>query len=290
MQQALARWWVRILLTLLVVAALVAVMAVLPEAWMGSTVGPLIFYAPLTMLMVGIERMRKGGAMVCAGLPLRHTIGRELFSGTSIAILMLIVVAVVAWFLGASWTTVGTGSFPFVMFVIAAAGEEILFRGTIFQALEEHFGSIAAVSTTSLLFGVAHLANDGADLLAVVNVSLAGILLGTMASVTRSLWPGIAFHIVWNVLVACCFGAVSGSSADGAIVVMDVSHVAPSLQWLVTGTFGIEHGLVTTLLLAIATWMVARRLPWNPYVAAARARRRFAEQAMTIEQQSPSTT
>lgn len=290
MQQALARWWVRVLLTLLAVVALGAIMVVLPAAWMSSTIGPLVLYAPLTLLMIGIERMRKGGTAACAGLPLRHTVGRELLWGTTIAILMLVVVAVVAWFLGATWMTVGAGTFPFVMFVIAAAGEEILFRGTIFQALEERFGSIAAVSTTSLLFGVAHLSNDGADLLAVVNVSLAGILLGTMASVTRSLWPGIAFHIVWNVLVALCFGAVSGNGVDGAIVTMDVSHVAPSLQWLVTGTFGIEHGLVTTLLLAIATWIVARRLPWNPYVAAARARRRFAEQAMTIEQQSPSTT
>ena len=75
-----------------------------------------------------------------------------------------------------------------VVFLGAAAGEEILFRGYPFQRLVESWGAFAAVFVLSALFGWGHLSNPSATPLSTANTVLMGILLALTYLKTRALW------------------------------------------------------------------------------------------------------
>ncbi|CAN5482909.1 hypothetical protein BH10BAC6_BH10BAC6_18500 [soil metagenome] len=278
LERILTPWWLRILVA---IAGTVAIsFAVVPFVHDQLLVQCLL-YGALAALMIGMEVGRKGSVWYTCGLYVGETTAREALWGTTIAIGSLGVIAIGGMVIGGTFNAAPTSARPLTVLVgtivVAAVGEEILFRGTIFQAIEERFGGIVAVMTTSLLFALAHVMNPGASVISLVNVFLAGVLLGAMLIRSASLWPSIFFHIVWNLLVALCFGAVSGNELGGGVVVMNLSQASSSFVWLVSGPFGVEEGLLTTLLLIVTTTIVAIRIPRSAYVVAARFRRSHLE-------------
>lgn len=278
LERILTPWWLRILVA---IAGTVAIsFAVVPFVHDQLLVQCLL-YGALAALMIGMEVGRKGSVWYTCGLYVGETTAREALWGTTIAIGSLGVIAIGGMVIGGTFNAAPTSARPLTVLVgtivVAAVGEEILFRGTIFQAIEERFGGIVAVMTTSLLFALAHVMNPGASVISLVNVFLAGVLLGTMLIRSASLWPSIFFHIVWNLLVALCFGAVSGNELGGGVVVLNLSQASSSFVWLVSGPFGVEEGLLTTLLLIVTTTIVAIRIPRSAYVVAARFRRSHLE-------------
>lgn len=278
LERILTPWWLRILVA---IAGTVAMsFAVVPFVHDQLLVQCLL-YGALAALMIGMEVGRKGSVWYTCGLFLGDTTAREAIWGTTIAIGSLGVIAVGGMAIGGTFDVAPTSARPLTVLIgtiiVAAVGEEILFRGTIFQAIEERFGGVVAVMTTSLLFALAHVMNPGASVISLVNVFLAGVLLGTMLIRSASLWSSIFFHIVWNLLVALCFGAVSGNELGGGVVVMNLSQASSSFVWLVSGPFGVEEGLLTTLLLIVTTTIVAIRIPRSAYVVAARFRRSHLE-------------
>ena len=151
----------------------------------------------------------------------------------------------------------------------------MLFRGTIFRALEERFGSTAAVLVTSVPFALVHIYNPGSSLTSAINVFLAGAALGISVAVTRSLWMAIGFHVLWNVGVALVFGIVSGMDLPLNFTSLDTAAIAQSTRWLVEGPFGVEDGLVTSILLVVSMIMMTKLDTFDPYVQAARNRQRY---------------
>lgn len=163
---------------------------------------------------------------------------------------------------------------PSVILLIALAAlfEELLFRGPIFSAIQSRFSGMWAVIVTSAAFGVAHMLNPNTSALAIVNVTLAGVFLGVAVLQTNTLWLSTGFHVAWNLLVALCFGSVSGVSLPVAIMKFDTSGINPSILWLFGGSFGIEEGALTTLALIIATIVVYLWVSSDVIVASAKLR------------------
>lgn len=158
----------------------------------------------------------------------------------------------------ASWTGEAGGSplaaavtlLP-LLFVLALA-EELLFRGYPFQALARRFGPALAIGGTSFLFGVAHGWNPDVTGLALVNITLAGILLGVAYWRTRSLWFVTGLHLGWNWVMAVTDLSVSGLAFE--MPGYEASLSGPA-SWT-GGTFGPEGGLlVTAASLAGIVWM-----------------------------------
>lgn len=78
--------------------------------------------------------------------------------------------------------------------VMAAVGEELLFRGVIQQFLENTFNNgHLAVLVTGIIFGLMHFQVDGLS----VRIIL-GIVLGYALLYTRSLWLSIILHFLYN--------------------------------------------------------------------------------------------
>ncbi|WP_298283318.1 type II CAAX endopeptidase family protein [Novosphingobium sp.] len=126
--------------------------------------------------------------------------------------------------------------------------EEILFRGILLRHLEAMLGTWAALLITSVLFGAAHLSNDGASLFAAFAIAMeAGILLGAAYLWTRRLWAPIGIHAAWNFTQGWVFSVpVSGSNTTNGLLIT----VREGPDWLTGGAFGLEASVVA---LVVAT-------------------------------------
>ena len=148
------------------------------------------------------------------------------------------------------------------LFLSVASGfaEEILVRGVIFRITEEGLGTWIALAISSLLFGMAHVANPGATVLSGLAIALeAGVLLAAGFVLTRRLWLPIGLHAGWNFVQGGVFGvAVSGFQFGG---ILKSGLHGPEI--LSGGAFGAEASIFAVgfcLLAGIALLAAARRL------------------------------
>lgn len=126
---------------------------------------------------------------------------------------------------------------------LVPAIEELLFRGLFLFGLERRYGRGFALLLSSAFFGVVHLGAVPA-----VYATVAGLLLGTLALVTRSVWPGIAVHAAINavpVLLPERVLPIAGFNVPSENAV----HLPPWLVW-------------PPLLVGLALLAVARRIEY----------------------------
>lgn len=265
-------WWSRILVGVLVIVAALAASVFSGLEGMQMLY---VFYPLVIIAHYGIETLRPGGSLRSSGLGLTPRSLAQWTLGLGIALASIAVVVGVALALGASFIPgTDTRSWEWLpALILASIGEEVLFRGTVFEALRERFNANWAVMITSVIFGIAHLGNDGSSIVAVVNVTCAGVLLGAMVIRTSSLWMSIGYHIAWNGTLHVFVGSVSGSKNSGVVTQMVTSNIDPSIRWIVDGPFGIEQGLVTTIVLTAGIVATAGWARPDRYVRAAKLRR-----------------
>lgn len=131
-----------------------------------------------------------------------------------------------------------------VLMVLIAFTEEMVFRGYILNNLMESMNKWAALGVSAALFTISHGANPGISSVAVVNLLLAGLLLGINFIYTRNIWFAIFFHFSWNFVQGPVLGyEVSGVPLQGLL--------QPALQgpwWLTGGVFGMEGSFIVSCL------------------------------------------
>ncbi|MEK6322639.1 MAG: CPBP family intramembrane glutamic endopeptidase [Acidobacteriota bacterium] len=140
----------------------------------------------------------------------------------------------------------------FLIFLIAAAREELIFRGFPFQALVHNLSGARAVAITSVIFGLAHLWNPSASAFSTINTILAGVWLGLAYLMTRSLWLATALHYSWNFAMVFIFGLpVSGLTTFNDVAWLRGSIGTP--LWISGGGYGPEAGVAATVALILST-------------------------------------
>src|SRR5438093_684869 len=99
-----------------------------------------------------------------------------------------------------------------LIFLFAAATEEMLFRGYPLQTLARANLAWLGVLLTSVPFAAVHLANPNVvPGFTFVNTALAGVWLAIAYLHTRSLWFPLGVHWSWNWALGSLFGLpVSG--------------------------------------------------------------------------------
>ena len=126
----------------------------------------------------------------------------------------------------------------------AAAAEELLMRGYIFSVLRESIGWKNTLIATSIVFGLLHLRNPGANPETITVVIIAGFFLGTILLVTESLYAAWMAHFAWNLTLA----AGLHTSVSGIVSTVPNYHVVPSgPAWLTGGSWGPEGGVAAAL-------------------------------------------
>jgi membrane protease YdiL (CAAX protease family) len=98
-------------------------------------------------------------------------------------------------------TTSVAPTMVYAIVIGAGFGEETLFRGFMFERLRRLLGArvwapVAIVLLTSLLFGLAHYANQG--LSGAQQGMIVGIVYGGMYLYARSLYPVMITHVAFN--------------------------------------------------------------------------------------------
>ncbi|WP_164735516.1 CPBP family intramembrane glutamic endopeptidase [Pseudoflavitalea rhizosphaerae] len=135
------------------------------------------------------------------------------------------------------------------LMVLVAFSEELVFRGYILgNLLEVSKNKWNALAISAVLFALVHMSNAGISFIAILNLLLAGLLLGLNCVYTKNLWFSIFFHFGWNFLQGPVLGyGVSGLGLPGVL------QVELSGNPLLTGDkFGFEGSLMATFLLLTA--------------------------------------
>lgn len=139
--------------------------------------------------------------------------------------------------------------------LLAAAFEEIVFRGYAFQRLVDSFGKVGAILILSVLFGLAHRENPSASPLSTANTVLAGVLLAVAYLKTRALWMPLALHWAWNLMVGPIYSLpVSGVHIGPGLFVAEIGGP----EWLSGGAYGPEGSVVLTVVCTAAIIWLAR--------------------------------
>jgi len=137
----------------------------------------------------------------------------------------------------------------FIMFIFVGLFEEIFFRGYIISTMASRHNKRWFIYVISaLIFSVVHGTNPNVTLLGLINIALVGLLFAFMFDVTKSLWLPIGYHITWNFFQGNVFGfAVSGLPSNS---IYSIEQQTESALWT-GGTFGLEGGLLATLVILI---------------------------------------
>jgi membrane protease YdiL (CAAX protease family) len=177
-----------------------------------------------------------------AASPTKLARGTALGAGAiGVAALMLVAVQqlrIVAAPDGSWWGTAGHAA---AVLLPAAFFEEVLMRGYVFSVLRRTAGWKVALVFTSVVFGLLHAGNPGADAQSMLAVIVAGFFLGAVFLEMRSLYAVGAAHFAWNWTMAGLFHTpVSGL----AMPTPDYRTVDSGPDWLTGGAWGPESGFV----------------------------------------------
>jgi hypothetical protein len=146
--------------------------------------------------------------------------------------------------------------FVSIVLLFGAVGEEMLFRGYMFQVLVKAIGPFATILPMSVLFGLAHSDNLNFTWLALLNTVLWGVVLGYAFLLSGDLWLPIGLHFGWNWTLPWFGANLSGFT-------MGVTGY--SMHWKVGelwsgGAYGPEGGLLTSVTV-VAVFFYLQRAP-----------------------------
>jgi hypothetical protein len=144
------------------------------------------------------------------------------------------------------------------LFTLAAAVEELIFRGYPLQSLAEGSRRWIAGILLCLTFTLAHLSNPDVTMIGIANIFLAGVLLVILYFQTRRLWLPISLHLSWNLAQSWLWGFdVSGIKIDNNLFV--VTQTGTDL--FTGGEFGLEGSILSTILFtAVAVWLLVKNV------------------------------
>ncbi len=145
-----------------------------------------------------------------------------------------------------------------IIFILAAAAEEAMFRGYPLQTMTRAKLAWVAIILTSVIFSVGHLDNPNVvPGFTFINTALAGVWLAIAYLRTRSLWFPLGVHWAWNWMMGAVIGLpVSGIERLTPNPLLRAAAVGP--PWLTGGTYGLEGGAACTIALLVSTVFIWR--------------------------------
>jgi membrane protease YdiL (CAAX protease family) len=260
-----AGWRIAILLLLQVSLSLCIVGILHLFLRIPETLGNAVTYVILIGTTFLVLRLVDHRPFKSVGLPLHKRLGVEWGQGILLSVFMISLVFIVEYVLGyihLQWrgdtaSVIGTSFITtFLVFLWFGFGEELFFRGYLFQTLIEGTNQYIAILIMSVLFGAAHIANPHATGLGVVNTVLAGVWLSVAYLKTRTLWFPTALHATWNFFQGFVYSfPVSGLHVGGgSLFVLEQSGP----DWVTGGSYGPEAGVLATLVLLAAIFYIVR--------------------------------
>ncbi len=145
-------------------------------------------------------------------------------------------------------------SVSFLLFVIVALNEELLFRAYILNNLMSSMNKYYALLLSSVIFSLFHSLNFNLSLIAIVNLILAGILLGSTYIFTKNIWFPVSLHLFWNFFQ----GPIIGYAVSGQKIASLYNIKLAGNNYINGGDFGFEGSIICTALVVITIVFIFR--------------------------------
>lgn len=227
-------------------------------------VGEILVYGVLLATTWGVlTLLEKRPAFASVGLPIHRNVISELGQGFLMGGGMMTVIFVTEYSLGLvtlsfkpwyPWEFFRLFGASSVIFVVGAFGEELMFRGYLFQTMVEGTGKTIAVAAFALFFGAAHANNPNVTVFSLINVALAGVWLSIAYFKTRALWFPIALHFSWNFMQNHVFSFPVSGLHFSQYQLGFLAQTGPT--WLTGGAFGPEGGALATIMLVVSGCLI----------------------------------
>ncbi|MGD0144453.1 MAG: type II CAAX endopeptidase family protein [Rhizomicrobium sp.] len=134
-------------------------------------------------------------------------------------------------------------------FAVQSSAEEILFRGWMLSAIAAKFGTVAAISISSLAFMLLHF-EPHADWLFAANVFLFAVFASCWSIGTGNIWGVMGWHAGWNWLLAVGF-EMRVTGLDAHVPALLVKMTPGGSHDLTGGFEGPEGSVMCSLLLLV---------------------------------------
>ncbi|MGE5315592.1 MAG: lysostaphin resistance A-like protein [Acidobacteriota bacterium] len=215
-----------------------------------------ITYLVVTVVTWGVCRWIDRRPLRSVGLGFHDRTLVELSQGLALGALMMGVIFLAITASGMaefhwkdlSWTQAAwMAAVSFAEFAAVAWGEELLFRGYLFQTLAEGTTRITAVAVFAVFFGVVHMGNPNVTFFSLVNIAIAGVWLSAAYFKTRGLWLPVGLHFSWNFFQNHVFSFPVSGIQMSETQLGTVTDRGP--EWLTGGAFGPEGGAIATVML-----------------------------------------
>ena len=234
----------------------------------GFIVQGLALLVPATLIGWGCGKLLEGLPTRALGWAFTRGWLKDLLFGSLVgAASLLLATAIAASFGGLKftlnaplmfWTVGRTLLTSLPIFVIAAAGEEAIFRGYPLQTMARSQLEWVAIIITSVIFSYGHLGNPNAvPGFTFANTAIAGVWLAVAYLKTHNLWFPLGIHWAWNWTMGAVLGLpVSGIESLTPHPFLRAIDLGPA--WLTGGSYGIEGGAACTIALIISTLFIWR--------------------------------
>jgi membrane protease YdiL (CAAX protease family) len=236
-----------------------------------------------------IEKFRAGSNSFAFGLNFDKLTIYNFFSGLIIAITSVLIIFITKVFF-VNHIIINENTLSVILelafdSLIVAFIEEIFFRGIIFQALLDSIKPVPAIIFTSFLFSFVHFLNPGFSVIAFINVFTAGIVFGLMYYITKNLWMPIAFHFGWNFLTASLIDSPVSGFKYLSLISINFSfpqnsfgnYLSNNAELIFGNSFGIESGMITTIVLIISLILTLKFARLSPFQSAMIFNRNYEE-------------
>jgi membrane protease YdiL (CAAX protease family) len=185
---------------------------------------------------------------------------------TGIMTVLFVVEMAAGWLVKEGWSLQGepvdswlrTVWLSVLVNLLAAAGEETMYRGYLLTGLSKAWGKWVGLAVMAILFALSHIMVTGAEetnrVLFVVLLALPGLVLGWAYLRAGSLWLPIGIHFAWNLLQDDLLN-LPGDRAGDSLFGLITRQQGP--EWIVGTSYGIEVGLVgglAVVLTSLGVW------------------------------------
>lgn len=227
-------------------------------------VNEVIFWIAITVSSYLARRFVDRRSFASLGVGWNARAGKDLFIGFLIPAALMGLIFLAEWgfgwldFHGFAWqfssasTVVTNVLVMFVVFALVGWSEELLTRGYWLKNMIEGVNVPFGVAFSSLLFGLMHLTNPNATMIAAIGVALSGVFFAYAYLRTRQLWLPIGLHLGWNFFENTIYGfPVSGLDTMGLL-----SHSIHGPELITGGAFGPEAGLIVIPGMLLGAWLI----------------------------------
>ena len=149
-----------------------------------------------------------------------------------------------------------------ICFILQSSMEEILCRGVVHQLLINKTPVPVTIGVSAVLFTIPHLSSmaGGPPVIvsaAIVNTVLVSVIFSLITIRSGSIWAACGLHSIWNYILYSILGLNLSGNDEIAASVFDLTSVGSNV--LNGGEYGIEAGIMTTVVLAAALVVIRGR-------------------------------